>query len=293
MRILIFGGDGMLGHRLLAQFAPRHETWVTLHRPLDAYSGLGCFGPHNAIGGVDVRDVQTLAAVLGAFRPEAVVNASGIVKQRTQVDDREFMEVNAIFPHVLARLCQSHGARLVHLSTDCVFSGKKGNYSEEDRPDPEDVYGLSKLLGEVDDRSVLTLRTSMIGLELHRKTGLVEWLLAQRGRRVKGWRKAIFSGFTTAELARLIERLIVQYPGASGLYHASSAPISKYDLLVKINSALRIGVEIVPDDSVICDRSLDSARFRSVFGYTPPTWDTMVTELAAEILESRSGHRDQ
>jgi dTDP-4-dehydrorhamnose reductase len=156
---------------------------------------------------------------------------------------------------------------------------------ESDRPDPVDLYGETKLHGEVDAPGAITLRTSMIGRELARKSGLVEWFLAQKGKTIKGYRKAIFSGFTTAELARIIEMLLTRYPGAHGLYHASSAPISKLDLLGRLNQRLKLGVNIVPDDAVVCDRSLDSTRFRKAFGYTPPSWDLMLDELAGEILK--------
>jgi len=284
VRVLIVGGDGMLGHRLLRQLAPRHETRVTLHQPLDAYRSFGLFDRGNAYDAVDVRDPSRIIDVCADFKPQAVVNAAGIVKQRKDTKDETLsVEVNGLFPHLLSRVCRARGAQLVHLSTDCVFSGKKGNYSENDRPDPEDAYGFSKLLGEADGRGTLTLRTSMIGPELLRKTGLVEWFLAQKGKTVQGWRQAIFSGFTTAELARLIEKLITMHPEAHGLYHASSAPISKFDLLAGLERRLRLGTKIVPDDAVRCDRSLDSARFRAAFGYAPPAWNAMLDELAADI----------
>ena len=286
MRVLIIGGDGMLGHRLLRHLAPRHEVRVTLHQALDAYRSFGLFDRNNAYDGIDVRDPARVIEVCGGFRPQAVINAAGIVKQRMDSKDGTLsVEVNGMFPHLLARVCRSHGAQLVHMSTDCVFSGKKGNYSEKDRPDPDDTYGFSKLIGETDGRGTLTLRTSMIGPELLRKTGLVEWFLAQKGKTVHGWRRAIFSGFTTAELARLIEKLITMHPEAHGLYHASSAPISKLDLLTGLERRLRTGTTIMPDEAVRCDRSLDSSRFRAEFGYTPPSWDAMLDELAADIVK--------
>ena len=285
MRVLILRGDGMLGHRLLRQFAPRHETRVTLRQPLDAYARFGEFDRGNAFDEVDVLDPERIMRVFSEFRPQAAINAAGIVKQRSDVRDQVLsIEVNAIFPHLLARLCRERGAQLVQLGTDCVFSGKKGNYTEKDRPDPEDTYGLSKLLGEADGRGALTLRTSMIGPELQRKTGLLEWFLSQKGKSIKGWRKAIFSGFTTAELARIIENLVTTHPGAHGVYHVSSAPISKHDLLSRLDARLRTGTDIAPEDSFRCDRSLDSSRFRAEFGYTPPSWDAMLDELSAEIL---------
>jgi len=285
MRVLIFGGDGMLGHRLLRHFAPRHEVRVTLRQPLEAYRAFGLFSAANAHDQIDVRDPGRVMQVLAESRPEAVINAAGIVKQRPD-DDVLSVQVNAFFPHMLAKLCREQGARLIHVSTDCVFSGSKGNYAEADRPDPVDVYGFSKLLGEVERPRTLTLRTSMIGRELQRKSGLLEWFLSQRGKMIKGYRKAIFSGFTTAELARIIERLLISYPAASGIYHVSSAAISKLDLLTALNRKLELGVEIVPDDTVACDRSLDSTRFRREFGYAPPLWDAMMDELAAEIRQS-------
>lgn len=289
MRILIFGGDGMLGHRLLRQLSARHETRVTLRRPLAEYSRFGLFSRDNAFDETDARDVRRVAAVVSAFRPQAVINAVGIVKQRPEAREIEISsEVNALFPHRLAALCRARLAHLLHLSTDCVFSGEKGNYAEADRPDPVDVYGETKLRGEIDAPGAITLRTSMIGTELDRKTGLVEWLLAQKGKTIKGYRKAVFSGFTTAELARLIEMLVTRHPGAHGLYHASSAPISKLDLLAGLERRLGLGVTIVPDDAVACDRSLDSSRLRKAFDYEPPSWDAMLDELAGDIVKGRA-----
>jgi len=284
MRILILGGDGMLGHRLLRQFAPNHETRATLRRPLDTYRQFRLFDRDNAYDGIDVLEPFRVMKVFSDFKPHAAINATGVVKQRTDAGDAVLsVEVNAIFPHLLARLCREHGTRLVHMGTDCVFSGKKGNYNEKDRPDPEDVYGISKLLGEADGRGAVTLRTSMIGPELLRKTGLVEWFLAQKGKAIQGWRKAVFSGLTTAELARVIEKLVTMHPGAYGVYHVSSAPISKFELLTSLDARLRTGVSINPDDSFQCDRSLDSTRFRAAFDYSPPTWDAMLDELAADL----------
>lgn len=287
MRVLILGGDGMLGHRLLRQFASTHEVRVTVRQPLEAYRGYRIFDHANTFDRVDARDPAALPRVLGEFKPDAVINAVGVIKQRQDAKDGVLsIEVNSLFPHLLARMCEARGARLVHLSTDCVFSGAKGHYAETDRPDPVDVYGFSKLLGEVTRPGALTLRTSMIGTELARKTGLLEWFLAQRGKMIKGYRRAIFSGFTTAELARIIERLLTAPHAASGMYHVSAAPISKFDLLSRLNDGLNLDIQIEPDDKVVCDRSLDSTRFRRTFDYTPPSWDKMLDELASEIRES-------
>jgi dTDP-4-dehydrorhamnose reductase len=287
VRILILGGDGMLGHRLLTAWRERHEVRVTLRRDLGDYAAHGLFDTGNSYAGIDVRSLGPLLDVAADFRPEAIVNAVGIVKQRDEAKDAiTSLEINALLPHRLAVLARAIGARFVHLSTDCVFSGSKGRYTEADPSDAEDLYGKTKFLGEVQDSHCITFRTSIIGRELVRKTGLLEWFLAQKGS-VRGYRRAIFSGFTTTEMGRIIEGILLKYPSASGLYHVSSGPISKYDLLALIKNRLKLPIDIVPDDSFVCDRSLDSARFSRDFGYTPPVWESMVDELARETCGER------
>ena len=192
-------------------------------------------------------------------------------------------QINSLFPHKLLALCASRGARLIHLSTDCVFSGKTGGYREADTPDPVDLYGHTKLLGELQDPPGLTLRTSIIGLELSRRTGLIEWFLAQRGR-IRGFRRAVYTGFTTREMGRIVLRLVEQHDDLHGVWHVASAPINKYTLLVELARKLRRSdVEIAPDDTFACDRSLCADRFRAATGYAPPSWDAMLTELADEV----------
>jgi dTDP-4-dehydrorhamnose reductase len=269
----------MLGHQLLTYLAPRHEVRVTLRQDLSTYAGYGIFSSENAYAGIDVRSLDRLLEVMSDFHPEAVINAVGIVKQRpTAKESIPSLEINALLPHRLSVLCKGVGARLVHLSTDCIFSGKKGNYQESDPSDAEDLYGKSKFLGEVHDEHCLTLRTSIIGKELARKKSLLEWFLAQTGT-VKGFTKAIYTGFTTLEMSRIIENMLVNHPEASGVYQVSSDPINKYELLRLFREKLGIKIEIVPDDNFCCDRSLDSTRFRKQFAYTPPTWESMIEEL--------------
>ncbi len=277
MKVLVLGGDGMLGHELYRELRDHHETRVT-QRSKSAE-------PH-VFAGVEVRGSNRIEEVVGQFRPSAVVNCIGIVKQRPEAEEAiTSIEVNSLLPHRLAIACRAAGARLVQLSTDCVFSGEKGNYREEDLPDPLDVYGRSKLLGEVTGEGALTLRTSMIGLGLYRKTSLVDWFLAQKGK-VQGYRKAIFSGLTTRELSRVIRMILEKHPQASGLYHLSAAPIDKYTLLVKLRERLGKAIDIVPADEPRIDRSLDSTRFRRVFGWKPPEWDAMLDELAIETRKA-------
>lgn len=279
MRILILGGDGMLGHQLLKHLQPRHEVKVTLRQDLGAYSSFGLFCRENAYDAIDIRSLERLVEVMADFRPDAVINAVGIVKQRSDAKESiPSLEINALLPHRLAVLCKGIGARLIHLSTDCVFSGKKGNYLESDPSDAEDLYGKTKYLGEVHDNNCLTLRTSIIGQELSRHKSLLEWFLAQTGP-VKGFTNAIYTGFTTLEMSRIVEKILLEFTDAAGVYQVSSDPINKYELLFLFREKLGHDIEIIADDTFRCDRSLDSTRFRSDFNYTPPSWPAMIEEL--------------
>jgi dTDP-4-dehydrorhamnose reductase len=282
MRILILGGDGMLGHQLLRDLSRTHDVRVTLRQERSAYQSIKLFTEANSYTGVDVRVTDRLMSVFADFHPDAVINAVGVVKQRSDgLDPIPNLEINALLPHRLAAICKAIKAHLIHISTDCVFSGKSGNYKETDQPDPIDVYGHSKLLGEVIVSGCITLRTSIIGLELSRKTSLLEWFLAQSGQ-AYGYKNAIFSGFTTIEMSRVVERLMVNFPSSAGIYHVSSNPISKFDLLELIRVKFGVSIDLIPDQKFHCDRSLDSSRFRREFQYTPPSWEFMVEELAKE-----------
>jgi dTDP-4-dehydrorhamnose reductase len=286
MRVLILGGDGMLGHRLLKNLSRAHDARVTLRRERAAYASLGLFNERNSYAGVDLRILDRLTSVFSECKPEAVINAAGALKRPpTGLDPVANIEINALLPHRLAAICREIGAHLVHISTDGVFSGRAGNYNEECEPDPVDPYGHAKLLGEVAGPKCITLRTSIVGRELARKTGLLEWFLAQKGQ-VRGYKNVIYTGFTTPEMSRIIEKLITRYPDSSGTYHVSSDPISKFDLLRLVRDKLGLAVNLVPDDEFRCDLSLDSTRFRRDFSYAPPSWDMMLDELVSEIRGS-------
>lgn len=276
----------MLGHQLLNQFRARHEVRVTLRLSREAYEALRLFEPDVAYYGVDARQTDSLVQVMAEFRPEAVVNAVGIVKHRPEAKAViPSLEINSLLPHRLSLLCRTVGARLIHLSTDCVFSGRKGNYRETDQPDAEDLYGRSKLLGEVAESHCVTLRTSMIGPELSRKRGLLEWFLAQQGQAVKGFTKAIFSGFPTVELARIVELLLVNGPMIHGVYHVAAHPISKYDLLSLVRDRLSLPITIERDETFECDRSLDASRFHQDTGYSPPAWESLIDDMVRCMMQ--------
>lgn len=291
MRCLIIGGDGMLGHRLLRSWSSRHDVKVTLRRQLADYQRYALFTSKNSYDGVDVRNVQRLREVIADFKPEAVINAAGIVKQRTDSDDASVnLQVNAVFPQRLMQLCRLVGARLVHISTDCVFKGSRGMYTEQDIPDADDFYGMTKYAGEVTDADAITLRSSIIGLELGRKRGLLEWFLSQKSD-VPGFTRAIFSGIPTVEMARVIE-MVLQQPSLTGIWHVASPPISKYDLLRGLAAQLKLqDVKVIPDDGFQCDRSLCGDAFAQRTGYVSSSWQKMIAEIADEIRQ-RDATRD-
>jgi dTDP-4-dehydrorhamnose reductase len=283
MRILIIGVTGMLGSALHQVFAPdpRLETWGTLRHS----SALRFFAERDharLLHGVDIGDQDAVVSILNRVRPDVVINAVGVVKQLAVANDPlVVLPVNAIFPHQLAGLCDLGGARLILVSTDCVFSGRTGNYTESDASDAEDLYGKSKYIGEVHDRPhVITLRTSGIGHELNSRHGLLEWFLGESGP-VRGYSQAIYTGLPWVELARVIRDYIFPRSDLRGLYHVSSDPISKLDLLRIVADTYDKQIEIKPDDTVRIDRSLDSTRFRTATGYVPAAWPTLVSAMHA------------
>lgn len=286
-RVLILGGTGMLGHKVFQHARSRSsETWCTI-RGRREESGLERLGlgtpPERICERVDVMEWGVVRALLHDLRPDVVVNCVGIVKQRAEAKAAiPSIAVNALLPHRLADAIGGWNGRLVHISTDCVFSGRRGQYTEDDVPDPEDLYGRSKLLGEVTAGHAVTLRTSMIGRELREHRSLLDWLLQQNGRTIKGFRRAYFSGLTTNELARVICRVIEEHPGLTGLYQVTGETTTKYDLLNLIVRTFGLDIRVEPEDTFFCDRSLVGTRFRDATGYRCPSWTSLVADLYAD-----------
>jgi dTDP-4-dehydrorhamnose reductase len=284
MKILVLGGSGMLGHQLCRVLSKRQAVWATFHDRPDAYERYQLLPGNRMIGGLDVGEWPLFSQTLKEEKPDVVVNAIGIVKQRDEAKQAVMsIEVNALFPHRLADLCHDMGARLIQISTDCVFSGFRGGYSEIDLPDPVDLYGRTKLLGELNREGCLTLRTSIIGWELRQRAGLLEWLASQRGKTIKGYDRAIYSGVSTVVLSHLIGDMIETRPELAGLYHVASMPISKYDLLVRLRDRLDwTDIRIEKYEAFHCDRSLLGQRFEIMTGWKAPDWEKMIHELALE-----------
>lgn len=279
-RYLVLGATGMLGHtvfRFLSR-SPDLQVFGTV-RGVGALRLLPREIAERVITGIDVENFDTVLTALGEARPHVVINCVGLVKQMGNADDPlAALPLNSLFPHRLQRACAVGGARLVHISTDCVFSGAKGKYVEADFPDARDLYGRSKLLGEVDAPNAITLRTSIVGPEIAGSHGLLAWFLSQRGS-VKGYRKAIFSGLPTVELARVIRDHVAPRPALRGVYHVVSEPITKLDLITLFAKEYGSPVEIVPDNAVAIDRSLDGTRFRQAAGYVAAPWPELVRHM--------------
>lgn len=278
MKIIILGSNGMIGSTMFKVL--RESSDLTVWGTLRSAHDLRFFPQADArqlIEGIDVSNLDSVLKVFSTIRPDVVVNCMGLTKHRPEADDPlQNLELNAILPHRLARMCEVAGARLVHVSTDCVFLGSKGSYVESDVPDAQDFYGKSKSLGEVVSAPhAITLRTSTIGHELHTRYGLLEWFLSQEGQ-CKGFSRAIFSGLPTVVFAQVVRDIVLPRPNLHGLYHVSAKAINKLDMLQLIARVYKKEIDIVPDDSLVIDRSLDGARFLAATGYLAPDWEEMI-----------------
>jgi dTDP-4-dehydrorhamnose reductase len=232
---------------------------------------------------VHAEDLAPLERAIDDWRPDAVVNCIGIVKQAPEAAEHiASIGINALFPHQAHLLAAKRGIKFIHFSTDCVFSGRRGDYKEGDIPDAADLYGRSKLLGEVTGRGALTLRTSIVGRELRGHRGLIDWCLGQRGKHIKGFARALYNGLTTGAMADLVAEIIRSHGALEGLWHVSSDPISKFDLLKIVNQVYKLNIEIERDDEFVCDRRLNSTRFRNEVGWRPKTWHEMIATMRSE-----------
>lgn len=277
MKILVLGASGMLGNAMIRVLSEKADWRV--HGTVRAESSKRLFRADIAerlIDGVDVEHYDSLLQAFSRVRPDVVINCVGLIKQLVNAEDPlQAIPVNSLLPHRLARLCELSGARLVHMSTDCVFAGDKGGYRESDTSDAKDLYGRSKFLGEVSYPHTVTLRTSIIGHELQSAHGLVGWFLSQQGR-CKGFTRTIFSGLPTVVLAQIVRDVVIPRPDLYGVYHVAAQPISKYELLRLIADEYGKSIEVAPDDQLVNDRSLNADRFRAATGYVAPDWPSLI-----------------
>lgn len=281
---MILGATGMLGHKLVHVLSSEFQVVGTVRRDVAPPELDGYQIRH----GVHADRFDTVQEALNAESPDLVVNCIGLIKQ-LKPSRLDQLLINSVFPQRLAELARKGNFRLIHISTDCVFSGRKGGYKESDPSDAEDDYGRTKFLGEVDGPGCLTLRTSIIGRELSGGYGLIDWFYRQAGGTVKGFKGAVYTGLTTLALARVIASVARSYPELVGLWQVASESITKYDLLSKVNRQAGLGVTIEPDTDFQCDRSLDGSRFEQETGFRLPAWDEMIEELVADAKTYNSG----
>jgi dTDP-4-dehydrorhamnose reductase len=283
MKVLIIGGTGMLGHKLVQSLGSTFEVWATIRRDFLQVKRFDFYCRNRTLDNVNLAQEEDLRRAIDRAQPDIVINAAGIIKQLPSATDViTTLSINAILPHRLSQLSAEYGFRLICISTDCVFSGKKGGYTEDDQADASDLYGRSKNLGEVVGEKALSLRTSIIGRELETSNGLVEWFLNNRGGKVKGYSNVIYSGFPTIVFADIISNLLIGHPDLSGIYHVSSAPINKFDLLNLINKHYKSEIKVERDNELNLDRTLDSTRFRDETGFKPVSWDEMIRRMAID-----------
>lgn len=286
-KVLILGISGMLGHKLYQTFSEGgFDTYGIMRQPLSRFKRFNLFNPKKNIDKTDVANIEKLKGIIRKIKPDVLINAVGVVKQVCS-DPIAAISLNSLFPHQLAHICAENQSRLIHISTDCVFSGKKGGYSEEDVPDADDLYGRSKLLGEVAYGDHLTIRTSIIGRELFTNHGLIEWFLSQKGT-VNGYTKAVFSGLSTASLSHVLME-IAKRPKIKGILNIGTEKIDKYSLLqIAKREFGRDDVEIIPYGNFRIDRSLDASKMRKL-GIHPKDYPQMVAEMARDPLYAKGG----
>lgn len=281
MRILILGANGMIGHKMYLVLSNKFEdTWSLLRQSLHLLPHQNLFKVQKTVQGVDLADFEKLITLLNQLNPDVIINAAGITIRRGINDIvSHSVIINSALPHLLEEWVLKNNKRLIHFSTDCVFSGKAGAYSEESIPDAIDNYGRTKALGEVMGSGSLTLRGSMIGRELANFTELLEWFLSQKGKTINGFQNVIYSGITTVRMAEFVSCIISDFPNMTGLYNVSSIPVSKYDLLTLFNKNFKMGIAINGKEDYHSRKDLKPDRFYNETGFTIPVWEDLAEEL--------------
>ena len=282
MRVIILGVSGLIGHQLFLHFSNCFETYGVLHKKKDYYGNLSLFSEKNVIENIDVNKIEILKEIILGINPDVILNCVGITKRKEDITNPiSAIRTNALFPHLLADCARSIKKRVIHFSTDCVFDGKTGNYSEKSLTSAEDVYGRTKALGEIMYENSLTIRSSFIGQELFGKTELLEWFLSQKGKQILGYTNTYYSGVSTVFMAKTIASIIADYPDLTGLFHlATEKPISKYELLCIARNAFKTDVEIIPANKYVHNPTLNGTKLRKAINLDVPSWEIMMQQLA-------------
>lgn len=275
----------MLGHKMYQVFSKHFDVYATFRNFDRRLQKTGIFSEKKVLNKVDAFEFESVKKVIDKIKPDCIINCIGVIKQaREAANPKTSNYINSLFPHLLAEYSATTGSKLIHFSTDCVFSGKKGDYKENDISDAEDLYGRTKYLGEVTYGNALTIRTSIIGHELFTNLSLVNWFLSQENKTINGFTNAIYTGFPTIVLCGEIARLINNYPNLTGLFHIASEKISKYDLLSLVKKIYNCNIEIKPYADFHCDRSLNSEKYRKSTNFQPPAWPEMINQMHKDGL---------
>jgi dTDP-4-dehydrorhamnose reductase len=282
MKVLILGVSGLIGHKLLQELSVDHEVFGTLHKTKAQYNNLALFAASTIIEGIDVLKFEKLIGVMKEIDPDVVLNCTGITKRKiNQNNTLEVIETNAAFPHKLALWAKNNNKRVIHFSTDCVFNGKDGDYTEDSLTTAEDLYGRTKALGEIRYDHTLTIRSSFIGQELFDRTELLDWVLGQDGRQIKGFKNALYSGVSTIFMARTVKDIITNHTKLNSIYQlAPDVPISKYDLICLIKKAFGLEIDVIPETDYVHRPTLIAAKLKNQMGIKVPSWEEMIEELA-------------
>ena len=287
MKLLIVGGTGMLGHKLFHHLGGRFShTYATIRQDIinEPFKRIPFLQSDKVFKGIDVLDYEALENVVTRLKPDYILNCVGIIKQHKEnAEPIPCIQINSLLPHQLVEMASTYGGRVIHFSTDCVFDGRRGLYTEEDTPNATDIYGKSKAMGEIICENTLTLRTSIIGRELTNHLSLLDWFLRHKGTRIRGFTRAIYSGVTTNQMARVVELILQEFPDLSGLYHVVAAPISKYDLLKQAKEIFKVDIEIEPYRDFVIDRSMKGDKFESATGYKSPSWTVLLEDVYREF----------
>lgn len=269
---------------LVRVLSENHTVFGTTLSPYNESSPLiQILSRENWFDSINVCAIEAVERTIHDVEPDVVLNGVGLIKQKLNSDvNSHAIHINSLFPHQLLEICKKTDTRLIHFSTDCVFEGSPGVKHVTDTPTATDIYGLSKLLGEVREGPALTLRTSVVGRQLFGAESLFEWAISQRGKTISGFKNAIYTGLTTLELSQVIKRIIEEHPRLVGLFQVASNPINKFDLLVKLNTYLNLGLTIKPNTDFHCDRTLDGSEFCGITNIEIPSWDNMLTEFLTD-----------
>ena len=289
MKVLILGSDGMIGHKIAQSLNDECELILSSRKSIS----LDTIGVKR--GKILFHDLITdnLDSMLKKIFPDLIINCAGITTRRGVKDNIQNTRLlNSDIPHKLDSWANLNSKKLIHFSTDCVFSGSRGNYLDNDISDANDTYGKTKAAGEVNSFNTLTIRCSMIGRELYNFTELFEWLVKNKNKNIDGYSKVFYSGITTVRMGKIISKIIKEDINLTGIYNISSIPISKFDLLHKLSNAFGLNVDITENKNIKSNKVLNSKKFTEITGIKTPDWDDLISEFVEDCGKNKSLYKN-